>query len=226
MAYLLHIESATTNCSVAISYKGSIISSKELNAKQFSHAENLHAFVDDVALQAGISLKQLDGVSVSKGPGSYTGLRIGVSAAKGFAFGLQIPLFSVNTLAALAHQLHIKKGMIVCMLDARRMEAYTQTFSFDYTPLNAIEAKVLEEDSFKKLLDENEVHFVGSAAEKFQTICQHANANFHPELLPSAKEQAKLAYQKFIHNEIEDTAYFEPFYLKDFVAGKPKSTKI
>ncbi len=222
MAYLLHIESATTNCSVALTKNGNLLATKELNAAQYSHAENLHAFINEVVNESGLNINQLHGISISKGPGSYTGLRIGVSAAKGLAFGLHIPLISVGTLEALAHQINIEKGIIVSMLDARRMEAYTQLFSAQLEALTKVDATLLNEDSFAKELEENELHFVGSGAEKFKSICQNANARFYPDLLPSAKEQATIAYQKYTDKDFEDTAYFEPFYVKDFVAGKPK----
>lgn len=224
MAFILHIESATTNCSVALSKNGEVISLKEINSQQFSHAENLHDFIGQVAHESGLHLNQLNAVSISKGPGSYTGLRIGVSAAKGLAFGLNIPLISVNTLAVLAQQIKTKKGIIIPILDARRMEAYIQLFSAKHEPIGSIEAKILTADSFSTELEQGEVHFVGSAVEKFKPICNHPNARFYSDLLPSAKEQAELAYQKFIQNKVEDTAYFEPYYLKEFVAGKPKPT--
>ena len=222
MAYLLHIESATTNCSVALTKNGNLLATKELNAAQYSHAENLHAFINEVVSESELNINQLDGISISKGPGSYTGLRIGVSAAKGLAFGLHIPLISVGTLEALAHQIKIEKGLIIPMLDARRMEAYTQVFTANYEAITSVDATLLNEDTFVKELQAEEVHFLGSGASKFAEICHHTNAHFYPDLYPSAKEQAKIAYQKFNNKDFEDTAYFEPFYLKDFVAGKPK----
>ena len=222
MAYILSIESATTNCSVALAKDGNVIAVKELNAANYSHAENLHDFVQQVVDKANLKINQLDAISISKGPGSYTGLRIGVSAAKGLAFGIGIPLISIGTLEALALQLKIESGLIIPMLDARRMEAYTQVFSAEHNSITTVEASLLHEDSFKTYLEKNKVHFVGSAASKFAEVCTHPKANFHPELVPSAKEQAKLAFKKFENKEFEDTAYFEPFYLKDFVAGKPK----
>ena len=222
MANILHIESATTNCSVALSNKGSVLALKEINSANYSHAENLHAFIEAVLGEAEIHMHQLDAVSISKGPGSYTGLRIGVSAAKGLAFCLQIPLISVGTLQALALQLKVKSGLIIPMLDARRMEAYTQVFSAQHEYLSPVEATILASNSFEAFLAKNKVSFIGSAASKFEEICLHPNASFYTSLVPSAKEQAEIAFQKFQQEKFEDTAYFEPFYLKDFVAGKPK----
>lgn len=222
MAYILHIESATSNCSVGLSHNGKIVAVKELNTAHYSHAENLHDFIKDVLEEAELQMLQLNAVSISKGPGSYTGLRIGVSAAKGLAFGLQIPLIAVGTLHLLALQLKKPSGLIVPMLDARRMEAYTQIFSADYQSLGEVEAKILDASSFQAELASHQVHFLGSATAKFEEICSHPNAVFHKDLVPSAKEQAEIAFQKFKQQIFEDTAYFEPFYLKDFVAGNKK----
>lgn len=223
MAIILSIESATTNCSVAVAVKGQVMASKELNSANFSHAENLHDFIEEVLQEAKLAMRDVQAISVSKGPGSYTGLRIGVSAAKGLAFGLQIPLISTSTLQALAMQVNIQEGCIVSMLDARRMEVYTQTYTKNYQPLNQVEAMVIEAASFDELLESHhQVHFLGSGAFKFAEICTHPNAVFYPDLVPSAKEQAVLAYTHFLNKEFENTAYFEPFYLKDFVGVKTK----
>jgi tRNA threonylcarbamoyladenosine biosynthesis protein TsaB len=223
LAYILCIESATTNCSVALTEDGKVVAAKELNAANFSHAEHLHDFILDVLAESSVNINNIDAISVSKGPGSYTGLRIGVSAAKGLAFGIKVPLISVGTLEALAHQIKVDSGYILPILDARRMEVYAQVFSAEHTPLNSVEAVVLEENSFEAYLSTNQVHFMGSGALKFSTICKHPNALFYSEFVPSAKEQAILAYSKFQKKDFEDTAYFEPFYLKDFVAGSKKA---
>lgn len=223
MANILCIESATTNCSVALAKDGEIIAAKELNAAQFSHAENLHDFIHEVLDEVNLPIKKLDAISVSKGPGSYTGLRIGVSAAKGLAFGIGIPLISVGTLEALALQINIESGFIIPMLDARRMEVYAQVFNAEHKSSSAVEAIVLDENSFSSYLKKNQVHFLGSGVSKFTAFCTHPNSNFYPDLAPSAKHQAKLSFAKFQNNIFEDTAYFEPFYLKDFVSGVKKS---
>ena len=163
---------------------------------------------------------QLDAICVSKGPGSYTGLRIGVSAAKGLCFALDVPLISIATLSALASQVTVADVLyIVPMLDARRMEVYSAVYNSDKEEIRETQAQILEETSFSTYLDEGKVLFIGNGVEKFQEICQHPNALFMPEALPSAVQQAKLSQAKFDRQEFEDVAYFEPYYLKDFKVG-------
>jgi len=146
MAYILNIETSTTNCSVALSQNGIVVGIKEDNNLEYSHAERLHVYIDEVLKVAKISIDQLEAIAVSKGPGSYTGLRIGVSAAKGLSYALNIPLISVPTLEALAHQIEIPKGAIVAMLDARRMEVYSAIYDANYNETRATEAEVLTPD--------------------------------------------------------------------------------
>jgi tRNA threonylcarbamoyladenosine biosynthesis protein TsaB len=195
-----------------------IIAHKEINSKNFSHSEQLHSFIDELLKQESLIPKDLDAISISKGPGSYTGLRIGVSAAKGLAYALNIPLISVSTLLCLAKQVKITKGLIIPMLDARRMEVYSEIFDASFESKREIKAEILEETSFQIELEASEVHFIGTGVEKFQEICHHPNALFHKEKLPSAKEQYPIAKRKFDDNIFEDVAYFEPYYLKDFVS--------
>lgn len=221
MAIILCIETATTNCSVALSINGSVVALKEDNAKQYSHAERLHVFIEEVLLKAQIDKCQLDAIAVSKGPGSYTGLRIGVSAAKGLAFALSIPLISISTLKSLALQVKNKEGLIIPMLDARRMEVYAEVYSSENNLIRNVKAEILTEDSFSEYLEKGKVWFVGSGVEKFEVICTHRNANFLKEKLPSANEMAQLAESKFKISDIEDVAYFEPYYLKNFIVLKP-----
>jgi len=221
MAIILCIETATTNCSVALSINGSVVALKEDNAKQYSHAERLHVFIEEVLLKAQIDKCQLDAIAVSKGPGSYTGLRIGVSTAKGLAFALSIPLISISTLKSLALQVKNKEGLIIPMLDARRMEVYAEVFSSENNLIRNVKAEILTEDSFSEYLEKGKVWFVGSGAEKFEVICTHRNANFLKEKLPSANEMTQLAESKFKISDIEDVAYFEPYYLKNFIVLKP-----
>lgn len=197
----------------------SILTLKEINTKNFSHSEQLHTFINDLLAENGLAPKDLDAVSISKGPGSYTGLRIGVSAAKGLAYALDIPFISVSTLLCLANQVKVSKGLIVPMLDARRMEVYSEVYDTKFNSVRGIEAEILNEDSFKEELNQSEVHFIGTGVEKFEAICKHPNAVFHHEKLPSAKEQFLLARRKFDGKIFEDVAYFEPFYLKDFVGN-------
>ena len=220
MAYILQIETSTTNCSVAISKNGETITLKEVS-NGYSHAENLHVFVKDALAENKLDYSDLDAIAVSKGPGSYTGLRIGVSAAKGFCFALELPLIALETLEILAHQVKIDDGFIVPMIDARRLEAYTKVYDSDYNEVREIQAEILDDASFSKYLADKTVVFVGNKTEKTQEIIVHDNARFL-DTVPSAKEMSALAYAKYKKNDIEDVAYFEPYYLKDFLVTPAK----
>lgn len=218
MANILCIETASTNCSVALGREGRLLALKEDNNLGYSHSEKLHIFIFEILNENGIQLSDLDAVAISKGPGSYTGLRIGVSAAKGLCFSLDIPLISVSTLTALAHQVS-GEGVIIPMLDARRMEVYTAVFNEQKKQIEDTSAKILTPDSYKIFLDKEKATFIGSGVEKFKDICNHQNALFVENKLPSAREMVKLAEEKFQAKNFENVAYFEPYYLKDFMAG-------
>lgn len=219
MAKIICIETATTNCSVSVAIDGKTIALKE-NSDSYSHAEKLHLFIEDAMKKASLNLKDLDAIAISKGPGSYTGLRIGVSAAKGLCFSLDKPLISVPTLVSLSKQIcPAKNGFIVPMLDARRMEVYSAVFDHHGNQIREIQAEILNETSFLEYLDKGKVHFVGDGVEKFKAVQAHENAVFWEGTLPSSKEMTAIAEEKFIENDFEDVAYFEPFYLKDFVGG-------
>ncbi len=222
MALILNIETATTNCSVSISKEGKTIILKEDSRNGYSHGENLHVFIDAVLKEANIEREDLAAIAISKGPGSYTGLRIGVSTAKGLAFALDKPLISVPTLEALAHQVTCKNGVIVVMLDARRMEVYSTIFDANYGQVRDTQAQILNETSFAYYLEKGKVYFVGNGVDKTKEIIKHPNAVFVEGKLPSANEMAGLAHKKYTINDTEDVAYFEPYYLKDFVALKSK----
>ena len=223
MAYILNIETSTTNCSVCLSFEGETLVLKEDYDNNYSHAERLHVYIDEVLKQADIKSSQLDAIAVSKGPGSYTGLRIGVSAAKGLCFALGKPLIAISTLEALTHQVKTKEGIIIPMLDARRLEVYSAVFDNGYNRLRETQAQVLNEDSFKSYLEESKVTFIGNGVLKTKELINHKNAIFIDGKLPSANEMSQLAYGKYKKNDIEDVAYFEPYYLKDFVALKSKA---
>lgn len=222
MAIILNIETSTKNCSVSIANKGEIIALKEQVDMKYSHAEKLHPFISEVMKMAKISFDKIDAIAVSKGPGSYTGLRIGVSAAKGLAFAFNIPLISVDTLKSLAMSCKFNDGVVVPMLDARRMEVYSAVFDALFNEVRAIEAEIVDETSFEDYLAEGNVHFLGDGAEKCKEVIKHPNANFIDDKFPSAKEMASLSYHKYEQHAVEDVAYFEPFYLKDFIANKEK----
>jgi tRNA threonylcarbamoyladenosine biosynthesis protein TsaB len=223
MALVLNIETATTNCSVSLSNDGETLVLKEDNSAGYSHAETLHVFIDELFKSTNIKPSAIDAVAVSKGPGSYTGLRIGVSSAKGLCFALNKPLIAIDTLESLAHQVQAKDGFIVPMLDARRMEVYSAIYNFKLELFREIKAEVLTEESFKALLETNKVYFIGSGVEKTKSLIQHPNAIFIDEKLPSANEMAFLSELKYKKSDTEDVAYFEPYYLKDFVALKKKN---
>ncbi|MCF6308541.1 MAG: tRNA (adenosine(37)-N6)-threonylcarbamoyltransferase complex dimerization subunit type 1 TsaB [Flavobacteriaceae bacterium] len=219
MATILCLETATINCSVSISVNGKIVALEEINNNQYSHAEKLHLFIEDVLHKAKINKLQLDAVAVSKGPGSYTGLRIGVSSAKGLCFALDIPLISIPTLESLSYQVNIDDGILIPMLDARRMEVYSAVFSSDYKELRQTEAQILDTYSFAEYLEKTKVYFIGDGVEKFKNICQHPHAIFVENKFPSANQMGLLAEEKYKKSDIEDVAYFEPYYLKDFISG-------
>ena len=219
MAVILCLETSTTNCSVAVAVDGRIIALQEDNNNQYSHAEKLHPFIDQVLAKSGILKSSLEAIAVSKGPGSYTGLRIGVSAAKGLCFAIDVPLISIPTLEALAHQAVIENGLIIPMLDARRLEVYAAVFSSENDQIRETKAEVLDKNSYYDYLKINNVCFIGDGVEKFKSLCKHKNAIFMEGKLPSAKQMGALAEIKYRKNDFEDVAYFEPYYLKDFIAG-------
>lgn len=219
---ILHLETSTKNCSVAISRNGKLLCLCEEYDENYGHSEKLHQFVNWALEGAEISLNEIDAVCVSKGPGSYTGLRIGVSAAKGFCFGLKIPMLSLNSLEILA-QSQINKGfdLIIPMIDARRMEVYTAVFDTSGKMISEIEAKILDENSFQELADQKIV-FVGDGVEKSKSILNLPTAEFIDNSHPFAKNMIELAEKKFEEKTFEDVAYFEPFYLKEFMTGAKK----
>lgn len=217
--YILNIETATKNCSVSLAKNGETILCKEMAEQGYSHAERLHVFIEEILLETGIKIQELNAIAVSKGPGSYTGLRIGVSAAKGFCYALDIPLISVDTLQVLAKQVVVENGLIVPMIDARRMEVYSAVFDANHNKIMEVQAEILTENSYLEMTEA--IYFIGDCQEKCKTVLLKDNFHFLPEIVfPSAKEMSGLSYEKFIKNNFEDVAYFEPFYLKDFMIHK------
>ena len=221
MPYILNIETATKNCSVALAKEGKTIVSKEIAEEGYSHAERLHVFIEEIIKEAGITFQDLSAVAVSQGPGSYTGLRIGVSAAKGLCFALDIPLIAVDTLQVLASQATVSDGLVIPMLDARRMEVYSAIFNSNFDKIRAVEAEIITQDSF---LDFQEtLYFVGDCAEKCKAVLTKQNFVFLEEIkYPSAKEMSFLSFEKYKKNDTVDVAYFEPYYLKDFLITTSK----
>lgn len=223
MATILHLETATTNCSVSIATDGKMLVLKENNAANYSHSEQLHVYIKEALEEASLLFSDLAAVAISKGPGSYTGLRIGVSAAKGLCFSLDIPLISVLTLQSMAHQVDLKSGeLVIPVLDARRMEVYSCVYDASYKEVRETRAEIIEEASFSEFVSESKVYIIGSGAEKIRGVLEHPNFIFNESVVPSAKDMIQIALQKYQSNEFEDVAYFEPYYLKDFVLQQKK----
>jgi tRNA threonylcarbamoyladenosine biosynthesis protein TsaB len=219
MALILNLETATKNCSVALAQDGNTIVLKEYAGEGYAHAEKLHIFIEDVLRQAGYTFADIDAVAVSMGPGSYTGLRIGVSAAKGLCYALNIPLIAVDTLELLARVVSVENGLIVPMIDARRMECYTAIFDAQYNSIRKTEAEIITETSFAEL--SGQVHIVGDGAAKCKPVLTSDAFIYHDDVVyPSAQQMAALSFDKYKKSDTVDVAYFEPFYLKDFIAGK------
>lgn len=227
MALILNLETATTACSVSLGRNGELLALKELNG-EYTHAENLTLFIDDVLKQAGLTLKEIDAVAVSKGPGSYTGLRIGASAAKGLCYSLDKPLIAVNTLQSMVngmiHSSLAPSPSLLCpMIDARRMEVYCAVYDSGGKEICPTSAEIIDEHSFSGLLADHSIYFFGDGAAKCRNVfAQNKNAFFIEDIFPSAKDMIALSEEAFHKKQFEDLAYFEPFYLKDFVAGKKK----
>lgn len=225
MSLILHLETATTVCSVALSSHGKLLALKEEN-KGFTHAEHLTVFIEEVMRNADKSLSELDAIAVSKGPGSYTGLRIGVATAKGLCFALNKPLIAINTLSSMAYGASVKykNSIYLCpMLDARRMEVYTALYTQHGVEVMPTEALILDQYSFQQKLDDSEILFFGDGAVKFKELSNHPHAKFDSELQPSAGNMIHLANEKFEQQLFEDLAYFEPYYLKEFYSPAAKA---
>lgn len=220
MPIILHIETSTNVCSVALSENSICIFSKA-NYEGLNHAKLLSPFIDEALQLLQKANKKLDAIAVSSGPGSYTGLRIGVSTAKGLCYGLNIPLISISTLAtmSIAAAINVKekdKVLLCPMIDARRMEVYTAFFDKNSNIIKEISADIVTEDSYKDFLDNHIIYFFGNGAEKCKQVLTHPNAFFLENITPLADNMISLAEKAFEENQFEDVAYFEPFYLKEF----------
>ena len=224
MALILGIETATKNCSVALFKDGIVIAEKEHISDGYTHAEQLTLFIQEVIDLANISLKKVEAVALSMGPGSYTGLRIGTSTAKGLCYALDIPLIAISTLKAMAFAIgKNENSAIYCpMIDARRMEVFSALYDSNNKQLREVQADVVDENTYAEFLA-NEIIFFGDGSLKCQEIINHKNAKFILGITPSAKNLRILAKAKFEDKDFEDVAYFEPYYLKDFVTGNKKA---
>ena len=224
MSLILGIETSTKICSVAISDGDKLLALKE-EGGEYSHSEKLTVFIQDVLQKASLELKNIDAVAVSKGPGSYTGLRIGVSVAKGLCYSLEKPLIAVDTLQAMAlGMLKLEQSNLYCsMIDARRMEVYTALYDANNKIVEPVAAKIIDEHSFADELKNNKVIFFGDGAKKCKEVLgSNSNTIFSDKGLPSAQYINQIALAKFNNKEFEDVAYFEPYYLKNFIATTPK----
>lgn len=228
MSCILHIETSTDVCSVALSQDG-VCLHEEIDTKGRRHAEILAPFVEEAVSFADSHAIPLDAVSVSAGPGSYTGLRIGVSTAKGLCYGRDLKLISIPTLKVLCtpillYREDIPDNALLCpMIDARRMEVYTAIYDRALHEVVPTDAVIVNENSFAEILDKQPVFFFGNGADKCRDTLKHPNAHFIDGIVPKASNMLPLAERALALNETEDVAYYEPFYLKQFVAGKSRN---
>ena len=236
MAFILSLETSTPVCSAALHREGILIASQEYHLPQ-STASKLAIIIDQLFKLSDTQPSQLNAVAISAGPGSYTGLRIGVATGKGFCYALSIPLLAVNTLELMSYQvassfplskepiesINEKKMLFAPMLDARRMEVYTLLTDLSLKTIEPTEAKIIDELSYQSWLEKNKIIFFGNGAAKCKTVIQHPNSFFMDGIIPSASKLGELAFLKFVNSEVVDLASYEPHYLKDFVAKKPKS---
>ncbi|NHA07270.1 tRNA (adenosine(37)-N6)-threonylcarbamoyltransferase complex dimerization subunit type 1 TsaB [Mucilaginibacter sp. HC2] len=227
MSVILQIETATTSCSIALAIDGKVMAFKQINERNI-HAEVITLFIDELVALANLTYDNLDAIAVSSGPGSYTGLRIGVSTAKGLCFALDKPLIAIETLEAMAYGIihsddfTVDEGALLCpMIDARRMEVYCALFDAHGQKVRSTSADIIDEQSFAEELNKHKVIFFGDGADKCEAaLGTNHNAQFLPGFVNSATFLSQKAAEKFDKKEFEDVAYFEPYYLKDFIAGK------
>ena len=224
MALILNIDTSSEICSVAIARDGKLLALKE-NDEGLNHSVLLGVYVDELLKENGIRAKELDAVAVSMGPGSYTGLRIGVSLAKGICFGTGKPLIAISTLKALAISVarNVDEEALFCpMIDARRMEVYSAIFNRNGEMIRDVRAEIIDPSSFSDWLVDHKIYFFGNGSGKVKEVIVHPHARFVDRVVTSAVNMITLAEQKWEEKTFEDLAYFEPFYLKDFIATVPK----
>lgn len=231
MALILHIETATRICSIALANDGDLLYLRESSTPN-AHSSQVTLFIDEVMQGAGVPVTAIDAVAVSMGPGSYTGLRIGVAVAKGLCYALDKPLIAVPTLQAMAWGIStltpvpfpVGRGGVICpLLDARRMEVYCAIYDEQLNEVRPAAAEIIDSISFAGYLQKRVVIFGGEGAEKCRPLLEHhPNARFISGFETSAKYMVPIAFERFMAGRFEDPAYFEPFYLKEFIAGKPR----
>jgi len=225
MSLILSLETSVKVCSVAIHENAQLIATAEVHI-EYSHASKLAVLINEVSRTANIQLNQLTAIAITSGPGSYTGLRIGTSTAKGLCFSLGIPLISIGTLDLLIHQMsenNSQKAYLCPMIDARRMEVYCQLVNASNEIIQPVEAKVIDESGFAEYLRENQIMFFGDGAAKCKEKISHPNAHFIDGVYPAASHMGELVYEKLTKAQFEDVLNFEPHYLKEFMIKKPNS---
>lgn len=228
-SHILHIETATPVCAVAVATGDSVLAVREVDEPNI-HASRLTLLINEVMEEANLKFPDLSAVAVSKGPGSYTGLRIGVSTAKGLCFALDIPLIAVHTLDAMAHAFALQypdfcteNALLMPMIDARRMEVYSATYDHALGSVRGVAANIIDANSFDEFDPHQQVYLFGSGADKFADLFKENPAvTVVPDFKNAAAYLANLAYQAYVAEDFEDVAYFEPFYLKEFVATTPR----
>ena len=219
MSIILNIETATKNCSVALAKEGKTIACKEIAEQNFSHAEKLHVFIEELLAENNLQFSDLNAIAVSQGPGSYTGLRIGVSSVKGLCYALNIPMIAIDTLQLLAKQIQIEEGIIIPMIDARRLEVFSAFYDKNHNQIRNTQAEIIDENSYREISEK--IHLVGDGTEKFKNTLTDDKFVFHSDIVfPSANEMSQLSFDKYQISDFVDVAYFEPYYLKDFVLSK------
>jgi len=227
MIRILHIETSTKMCSVALSEDGKLITHENIVAEGFVHSEKLNLLIEEVCKRSGMLYEKLNAISVSGGPGSYTGLRIGVSTAKGLCYALNLPLIAIDSLECLAHWGKINnpdfKGLFCALIDARRMEVFNAIYDSKIEQIKPVSADIVHEESYAEFKKNgNEIMLLGDGAEKLRDLWQDRGEILFSGLIADARGQVNRAYEMFCQNDFVDTAYYEPFYLKDFMAGIKK----
>jgi len=226
MSLILSIETSSKNCSVSVSKDGVLLDSIEENSDSFSHAENLHFFCEKIIDQTNLSFSKIDAYAFSEGPGSYTGLRIGAAAIKGFAFCFERPVILISTMKALAYA-HKEKDKLLCpLIDSRKGEVYMALYDCNMKTLMAPHSHVISENSLIEFLKYHKISFFGTGNEKLKEVVNHGNAHFINNVFPSSKYLIELAHLKYNQKNFADISNFEPLYLKEFIPTKQKKNII
>lgn len=226
MSLILSIETSSKNCSVSLSKEGVLLDTIEENSESFSHAENLHFFCEQIINRSNFSFSKIDAYAFSEGPGSYTGLRIGAAAIKGFAFCFKKPVILISTLKALAYSYKDKETLLCPLIDSRKGEVYMALYDYNMKNLVPPHAHIISKDSLLDFLENHKISFFGTGLEKLKQVIHHKNAYFMNNIFPSSKHLIKLAHFKYKQNDFADISNFEPLYLKEFTPTQQKKNII